>query len=86
MNDAPDQPPPMNPDGKDQPLPMNPDGNEQPLIPAFSPYEGEKVNLSLVCEHANGLDIRSKQVHGFNAGNSVRGILTPPSPLMKGRG
>jgi hypothetical protein len=32
---------------------MNPHANEQPLIPAFSPYEGEKVNLSLVFEYAN---------------------------------
>jgi hypothetical protein len=27
---------------------MTPHINEQPLIPAFSPYEGEKENVSLV--------------------------------------
>jgi len=32
--------------------------NEQPLIPAFSPYEGEKENLSLGMEQANVLDFR----------------------------
>jgi hypothetical protein len=35
---------------------MNPHTNEQPLIPAFSPYEGEKEDLSLILEHASGLD------------------------------
>jgi hypothetical protein len=34
------------------------DTNEQPLIPAFSPYEGEKVNLSLVLEQTSDLDFR----------------------------
>src|SRR5947208_504675 len=33
---------------------MNPDTNEQPLIPDFSPYEGEKENLSLTLEHTSG--------------------------------
>jgi hypothetical protein len=36
----------------------NPDTKEQPLIPAFSPYEGEKENRSLVLQQASGLDFR----------------------------
>jgi hypothetical protein len=35
------------------------DAKDQPLIPAFSPYEGEKENFSLVLEHASGWDFRS---------------------------
>jgi hypothetical protein len=45
-----------NSDAHEQPVPMNRHAKDQPLIPAFSPYEGEKENLSLVLEHANGLD------------------------------
>jgi hypothetical protein len=44
---------------KKRTLPMNPFAKFQPLIPAFSPYEGEKENLSLVLEHAKGSDFRN---------------------------
>jgi len=46
-------------------LTMNLNVNNQPLIPAFSPYEGEKENRSLDWEHANDLDFRGLRVHGL---------------------
>jgi len=41
--------------GEKRAVPMNLQTNEQSLIPAFSPYEGEKENLSLVIEQSCGL-------------------------------
>ncbi len=38
------------------------DVNKQPLTPALSPYEGERVNGSLVLEHTKNLDFRSWEV------------------------
>jgi len=43
-------------DAKEPSLSMNQHINEQPLIPTFSPYEGEKENLSLVLEQMSDLD------------------------------
>jgi hypothetical protein len=75
----------MNRGTKHSPLPMN-HTLEPPLTPALSPYEGERVNLSLILEHVNDLDIRGLRIHGFNARKSVREIspwlfriIIPPS-------
>src|SRR5204863_549463 len=57
-------------------IPMNPDDKEQPLTPALYPYERERVNRSLVLEHASGLDSRCLQVQEFNVRASVRRNLT----------
>jgi hypothetical protein len=43
---------------------VNPDGKERPLTPALSPYEGERENLSLAIEHANGLDSCGSELMG----------------------
>jgi hypothetical protein len=64
---------------------MNPGAIEQPLIPAFSPYEGEKENLSLALEHASDFgcsgpverkaaeDSRTPQPGGFRCRREWRG-------------
>ena len=61
-----------NSDAHEQPVPMNRHAKDQPLIPAFSPYEGEKENLSLVLERANDSDLRDFRVHVVNARKSAR--------------
>jgi hypothetical protein len=48
----------------EQPLPTIPHINQQPLIPAFSPYEGEKENLSLVLEQSTEVDFRNMDSMG----------------------
>jgi hypothetical protein len=61
----------------------NPSVNKQPLTPALSPYEGERVNLSLVLECSNGLDFRGEEVwhpsgmHGLEANGSGGRPLLP---------
>jgi hypothetical protein len=54
----------------------NSENKEQPLIPALSPYEGEKENRSLVSERSNGLDFRTRQFVVPTARESIRRIFT----------
>lgn len=61
-------------------LTMNLNVNNQPLIPAFSPYEGEKENVSPVVEHASGLDFRGV---GKRAVRGCRGSPGSAGPALE---
>ncbi len=60
---------------------VRPDGSHRaPLTPAFSPYEGEKENVSPVVEHASGLDFRGV---GKRAVRGCRGSPGSAGPALE---